>query len=658
MKDERKKILLATAFVILALLAVWFLSIHHEIDVEVDGKGTVSPDGARTGHLGTATFDFFPDDGWELKEVLLDGEPVGLDDGKLILKRIVSNHTVKALFEEIGDTEKHTLTVTSNGYGSTSPSGTSTYDTDTDVRVVITPDQGYVIDDVKVDGESLGSKNVVELVMYADRTVDVTFRQASDIPSGDTPADPWVDISVDVQIVTTGADYGTIEPSGKVRVAYGGSLTVTIGLNEGYSLESVTVDGIPEGISSTVVIKNIVSDVSIDIVVSHAVRTYTVTASTSSGGTISPSGDIKVAEGGDVEFAISAMSGYRLSSLTVDGASVGSGLFSYTLKNVTKDATVYARFVADSSPTPQPPVETLSSISVLSHPMYCYIGESIDESMQITASYIDGSTQTQTGTCSPTSWTDAGKKTVTVSYGGKSCTFELTVPTLSGIAVTQEPSRTTFAVGETVSLDGMEVVASYIDGPSRTVTVSYERQMYAEVGTRDITISYSEGDICERTTFRVTIVAIGGLRAVVTSYSGTRMEDGTVVSFSNPTMSTDLEDFAFDTANIVPGISQTVQLTVINGSQTTLDACIYVSSISEANELSEQIQLSSGERTSTVKDAANASFIGLGRMDPGSTQTFSLTMTFVEGPDNNLAMGQTLAFSVGVFAGQATEGGD
>ncbi len=351
MKDEndRKKVVAAVIAVIIIVLVAWFLSIRHEIDVEVDGEGKVSPDGATVGHLGSVTLEFIPAEGWELKEVLLDGSPAELTDGKLVLKWVVSNHHVKAIFaEEAKGT--YDLFVGSDGQGSVRPQGTTPYPVGTMVSVVATPDDGYVIDDVKVDGESVGSRNVVKVTMDSDHSVEVVFREASD-----DPADPWVDISVDVQIITTGADFGTVEPSGKVRVACGGSLTVMLTLNEGYALVSVEVDGKPYGASNEFTVEDITADVSIEITVAHeASRTFTVTASATSGGSISPSGTISVIEGRDLTFTISPNSGYRLSSLEVDGKSVGTGIGSYTLKSIVADHTVRAVFSPTPSPGPGP----------------------------------------------------------------------------------------------------------------------------------------------------------------------------------------------------------------------------------------------------------------------------------------------------------------
>ena len=84
---------------------------------------------------------------------------------------------------------------------------------------------------------------------------------------------------------------------------------------------------------------------------------HTITASADVGGSISPSGAVKVTEGGSQTFAITADSGYRVKDVKVGGVSVGSVL-SYTITNVTKDITVLALFEKTSVVTPGTPDPT------------------------------------------------------------------------------------------------------------------------------------------------------------------------------------------------------------------------------------------------------------------------------------------------------------
>ncbi|MFN8589017.1 MAG: T9SS type A sorting domain-containing protein [Candidatus Eisenbacteria bacterium] len=72
---------------------------------------------------------------------------------------------------------------------------------------------------------------------------------------------------------------------------------------------------------------------------------WIITASAGTGGTISPSGAVGVAHGASQAFTIAANSGFQVSGVTVDGASVGA-VTSYTFTNVTAAHTIAAAFSA------------------------------------------------------------------------------------------------------------------------------------------------------------------------------------------------------------------------------------------------------------------------------------------------------------------------
>jgi hypothetical protein len=73
------------------------------------------------------------------------------------------------------------------------------------------------------------------------------------------------------------------------------------------------------------------------------IGTYNITASAGTGGSISPSGTVSVSPGASKTFNITPSARYRISRVTVDGASVGAAS-SYTFTNVTKNHTISATF--------------------------------------------------------------------------------------------------------------------------------------------------------------------------------------------------------------------------------------------------------------------------------------------------------------------------
>ena len=72
---------------------------------------------------------------------------------------------------------------------------------------------------------------------------------------------------------------------------------------------------------------------------------YTISASATSGGSISPSGNVLVDAGGSQKYAIAPFEGYRIKDVKVDGASIGK-VSSYTFANVNAGHSIAAEFEA------------------------------------------------------------------------------------------------------------------------------------------------------------------------------------------------------------------------------------------------------------------------------------------------------------------------
>ncbi len=73
---------------------------------------------------------------------------------------------------------------------------------------------------------------------------------------------------------------------------------------------------------------------------------YTITASAGTGGTISPSGTVRVTAGGTQSFAVAPASGYAIGEMVVDGMSQGA-VTTYTFSNILADHEIAVSFVVD-----------------------------------------------------------------------------------------------------------------------------------------------------------------------------------------------------------------------------------------------------------------------------------------------------------------------
>lgn len=79
------------------------------------------------------------------------------------------------------------------------------------------------------------------------------------------------------------------------------------------------------------------------VAVGQISNSYTIQASSTAGGRISPEGTVEIDEGQDQSFYIEPYNGYRIESVTVDGRNVGP-LSIYSFEGVNENHTIQARF--------------------------------------------------------------------------------------------------------------------------------------------------------------------------------------------------------------------------------------------------------------------------------------------------------------------------
>ncbi len=82
-----------------------------------------------------------------------------------------------------------------------------------------------------------------------------------------------------------------------------------------------------------------------NVTATFTLKTYTITASAGSGGSISPSGTVTVNYGGSQSFTITPDANYTIGNVVVDGVSAGS-VTTYNFANVTANHTISASFTA------------------------------------------------------------------------------------------------------------------------------------------------------------------------------------------------------------------------------------------------------------------------------------------------------------------------
>jgi hypothetical protein len=224
----------------------------------------------------------------------------------------------------VGDTYTITLTVTGSG-GQVTPGTSQTVNYRDNCTFYITAASGYH-PVVTVDGglrDFTGQSSVMFSNVAENHTLDVVF--AKDTFPIEASAGPG----------------GSISPSGTVPVEEGSDAIFTITPAPGRHVADVLVDDASVGAVTSYKFTNVQAGHTISA--TFALNACTITPYAGPHGTISPATTLTVTPGADATFTITAASGYHVSDVFVDAASVGA-VSTYTFHNVTGSHSIAAIF--------------------------------------------------------------------------------------------------------------------------------------------------------------------------------------------------------------------------------------------------------------------------------------------------------------------------
>ena len=197
----------------------------YVVTVNCGEHGTVTP-GTADYESGTeVTLTVNPDSGYRVKSVTLDGKAVTLTNGKYTFK-VTANCTFEAEFEEI-PADRYTVTVKCGEHGTVTP-GTADYESGTEVTLTVTPDSGYRVKSVTLDGKAVTLTN-------GKYTFKVTANCTFEAEFEAIPADRYT-------VTVKCGEHGAVTP-GTADYESGTEVTLTVTPDSGYRVKSVTLDG-------------------------------------------------------------------------------------------------------------------------------------------------------------------------------------------------------------------------------------------------------------------------------------------------------------------------------------------------------------------------------------------------------------------------------
>lgn len=242
---------------------------------------------------------------------------------------ITNNMTLYAIWQE----DIITVQATSNEGGIVNPNGIIEVGYNSSVTVSITPNSGYIIKTMTINGVGITIANTYTL-NRSFHTLNVVFEKIS--------------YSITAIIRTQG---GTVTPSGAQSYYHGTNATYNFLPNEGYRIDLIRINGVNCGAITSYTFNSISANSTIDVYFS--LITYTVTASATTGGTITPQGTVIVGYGSSRTYTITPGENYHIANVRVNGVyqelneDVKESM-SVTINNITSNTTISATFEGDT----------------------------------------------------------------------------------------------------------------------------------------------------------------------------------------------------------------------------------------------------------------------------------------------------------------------
>lgn len=215
-----------------------------KITASCNEGGSVSPNGvSNVTKYTNQTYTIQPNEGYFIQSVKVDN----VDKGKLesyTFERVTTNHTIEVTFAP----QELNISASAGTGGSISPNGTTKVKYGEDKTFTITPNEGYEIKAVIVDGQDKGK---------------ITSYTFNDVKGEHTISASFVKKTFNIT-ASAGAG-GSVSPNGTSTVSYGDNKTFSFTPNQGYKVKSVVVDGVNKGELTTYTFSNVKAAHSISV---------------------------------------------------------------------------------------------------------------------------------------------------------------------------------------------------------------------------------------------------------------------------------------------------------------------------------------------------------------------------------------------------------
>lgn len=220
--------------------------------------------------------------------------------------------------------KEFTITAVANGGGTIDPSGAVQVEEGKEQLFTIQPNEGFEVKEVLVNGESVGAVTEFKFEnVQADASIEVFFIEKEVVQADKTKLNE--SIAAAEELLKHAQDYAPEDIQNLTEVL---DAAKTVSADQAATQEAV--DAAQKSLAAAMCIAPIQKE-------------FTITAAAGVGGTITPSGAVKVERGTDQTFKIQAEEGYVISDVLVNGQSVGA-VAEHIFCDVNADANITAIF--------------------------------------------------------------------------------------------------------------------------------------------------------------------------------------------------------------------------------------------------------------------------------------------------------------------------
>lgn len=304
-----------------------FAPFVYTITVEAGQNGTIEPGTNTYYYNATPTFTITPSEGYSIVDVKVDNVSIGAVN-TYTFTPLTSSHTISATF----GANQYTITANAGNGGTISNPGVTNMAYGASKTYTITASTGYHIENVYVDGAAVGA---VSSYTFTDVDANHTIYAVFAINT--------------YTITVTQPDHGTITPSGVITVEYGATPSFVFTPHVGYKVTQITVNTSTQVIGDATHVNDIYTytfpaiDGNKTLKATMAPKTYTITATAGTNGTITPSGTATYNYGVTKTYTFTPSEGYVVEKVTVDGMNMGAPT-SYTFVNIVANHTINVTF--------------------------------------------------------------------------------------------------------------------------------------------------------------------------------------------------------------------------------------------------------------------------------------------------------------------------